>query len=421
MAETNQKLVMQGGMMLPENLVRSNTPMIPSRENKQKNEVITKDPTFSGVVPLSRRMATAFDKLQEKVDVDKGLQKRDTVALGKLLLEIELVNNNLKNIANEVLKSNKKVTELAEKEEEILEEEGKKLTGLAASFQNLRRQFGAFAGLVSAKEFLEGDTASGLENAGIAITAFLPEIIKVVSTVVMARMLLGGRGGGAGVATMGKGNLLSQLLVGGGLLTTGAILGSQGDSDQRRFELQKRQFLPNLLTKNDVGRFRATTTRFDNILDGTNRPVIKNNFPNQISDDVEMPAGPMEIAGNVFENVKERFFKDDKEENDEVIEETSEKVDKNLISALPTDNKTLFEESDMLLGSALDFDLGNMSGLTNIFTGGEDDEVGDMNNDIAFNPGTSPGSSFIHVNPEYENIIKIPFALQYGGFSSMAG
>ncbi len=421
MAETNQKLVMQGGMMLPENLVRSNTPMIPSRENKQKNEVITKNPTFSGVVPLSRRMATAFDKLQEKVDVDKGLQKRDTVALGKLLLEIELVNNNLKNIANEVLKSNKKVTELAEKEEEILEEEGKKLTGLAASFQNLRRQFGAFAGLVSAKEFLEGDTASGLENAGIAITAFLPEIIKVVSTVVMARMLLGGRGGGAGVATMGKGNLLSQLLVGGGLLTTGAILGSQGDSDQRRFELQKRQFLPNLLTKNDVGRFRATTTRFDNILDGTNRPVIKNNFPNQISDDVEMPAGPMEIAGNVFENVKERFFKDDKEENDEVIEETSEKVDKNLISALPTDNKTLFEESDMLLGSALDFDLGNMSGLTNIFTGGEDDEVGDMNNDIAFNPGTSPGSSFIHVNPEYENIIKIPFALQYGGFSSMAG
>ena len=421
MAETNQKLVMQGGMMLPENLVRSNTPMIPSRENKQKNEVITKDPTFSGVVPLSRRMATAFDKLQEKVDVDKGLQKRDTVALGKLLLEIELVNNNLKNIANEVLKSNKKVTELAEKEEEILEEEGKKLTGLAASFQNLRRQFGAFAGLVSAKEFLEGDTASGLENAGIAITAFLPEIIKVVSTVVMARMLLGGRGGGAGVATMGKGNLLSQLLVGGGLLTTGAILGSQGDSDQRRFELQKRQFLPNLLTKNDVGRFRATTTRFDNILDGTNRPVIKNNFPNQISDDVEMPAGPMQIAGNAFENVKERFFKDDEEENDEVIEETSEKGDKNLISALPTDNKTLFEESDMLLGSTLDFDIGNMSGLTNIFTGGEDDEVGDMNNDIAFNPGTSPGSSFIHVNPEYENIIKIPFALQYGGFSSMAG
>ena len=418
MAETNQKLVMQGGMMLPENLVRSNTPMIPSRENKQKNEVITKDSTFSGVVPLSRRMATAFDKLQEKVNVDKGLQKRDTVALGKLLLEIELVNNNLKNIANEVLKSNKKVTELAEKEEEILEEEGKKLTGLAASFNNLRRQFGAFAGLVSAKEFLEGDTASGLENAGIAVTAFLPEIIKVVSTVVMARMLLGGRGGGAAVASGGKGNLLSQLLVGGGLLTTGAILGSQGDSDQRRFELQKREFLPNLLSKNDVGRFRTTTTRFDSILDGTNRPVIKNNMPNVISDDVEMPAGPMELAGNFFEGVKDRF-KDNEKENDEVIEETNKKDGENLISALPKDNKTLFEESDMLLGSTLDLDFGDLSGFTNVFVDGEDGEEG--NNNIAFNPGTSPGSSFIHINPEYENIIKIPFVLQYGGFSSMAG
>ena len=70
-------------------------------------------------------MANAFDKMQEKVDVDKGLQKKDTIALGKLLLEIELVNNNLQNIANEVLKSNRKVSELADKEEEILEEEGK--------------------------------------------------------------------------------------------------------------------------------------------------------------------------------------------------------------------------------------------------------------------------------------------------------
>ena len=259
-------------------------------------------------------MATAFDKLQEKVDVDKGLQKKDTIALGKLLLEIELVNNNLKNISNEVLKSNRKVQELAEKEEEILEEEGKKLTGLAASFNNLRRQFGAFAGLVSAKEFLEGDTSSGLQNAGIAVTAFLPEIIKVVSTVVMARMLLGGRGSAA-VASGGKGNLLSQLLVGGGLLTTGAILGSGGDSDQRRFELQKRQFLPNLLTKNDVGRFRATTTRFDNILDGTTRPIIKNT-PTTLSEDVEMPAGPLELTGNLFEGVKERFSGEEKEEEE---------------------------------------------------------------------------------------------------------
>ena len=41
---------------------------------------------------LGPALAKFFDKMQEKVDVDKGLQKKDTIALGKLLLEIELVN-----------------------------------------------------------------------------------------------------------------------------------------------------------------------------------------------------------------------------------------------------------------------------------------------------------------------------------------
>tara|TARA_B000000557_G_scaffold111741_1_gene90673 strand:+ start:178 stop:1434 length:1257 start_codon:yes stop_codon:yes gene_type:complete len=417
MAESNQKLVMQGGMMLPENLVRSNTPMLPAGENKQNNENITKTPKFSGVVPLSRRMANAFDRMQEKVDVDKGLQKKDTIALGKLLLEIELVNNNLKNIASEVLKSNRKVKELADKEEEILEDEGKKLTGLAASFQNLRRQFGAFAGLVSAKEFLEGDTGSGLENAGIAVTAFLPEIIKVVSTVVMARFLLGGRGGASTVASGGRGNLLSQLLVGGGLLTTGAILGSRGDSDQRRFELQKRQILPNLLTKNDVGRFRATTTRFDSILDGTQRPIINQEVASTIDDDVEMPDGPKDLVSNFFNRSEEKGDELELESNvegGEVTEEVGTDT-ANIFDFNPKEVTSLFQESDMMFTNDESF-LSNISGLNLFDIGGEEDENIDQNNTV-FSPGTSPGSSFITVNPEYENIVKIPFILQYGTYT----
>ena len=416
MAESNQKLVMQGGMMLPENLVRSNTPMIPTRENV--SEVVAKDPKFSGVVPLSRRMANAFDKMQEKVDVDKGLQKKDTIALGKLLLEIELVNNNLQNIANEVLKSNRKVSELADKEEEFLEEEGKKLSGLSASFQNLRRQFGAFAGLVSAKEFLEGDTGSGIENAGIAITAFLPEIIKVVSTVVMARFLLGGRGRGGMVASGGgRGNILSQLLVGGGLLTTGAILGSGGNSDQRRFELQKRQFLPNLLTKNDVGRFRSTTTRFDNILDDTKKPVISDQVPFVEDDeDVVMPDGPMGIMNNI-----KNFFSGSEENEDVEVEEDDTDLVSNIegsdvstnFELLSKNSTSLFQESDMLFENE-DFLLGDMSGINVFNIGNEDEEENVDQANTTFSPGTAPGSTFISINPDYENIIKIPFVLQYG-------
>ena len=36
--QPNQRMIMRGGMMLPEDMVRSNTPMIPTRE--QENQEI---------------------------------------------------------------------------------------------------------------------------------------------------------------------------------------------------------------------------------------------------------------------------------------------------------------------------------------------------------------------------------------------
>ena len=96
MPEPNEKLIMQGGMMLPQSLVRSNTPMIPVRNNQEQTQV--NKPKFSGVRALSKRVSTAFDRLTEKMDPDKGLQKSDTKALGNLLLELEIVNNNLKSM-----------------------------------------------------------------------------------------------------------------------------------------------------------------------------------------------------------------------------------------------------------------------------------------------------------------------------------
>ena len=109
MPEPNEKLIMQGGMMLPQSLVRSNTPMFPVN-NQEKTEV--NKPKFSGVRALSKRMSTAFDRLTEKMDPEKGLQKSDTKALGSLLLELEIVNNNLKSIAEEVRLSGRKKQEL---------------------------------------------------------------------------------------------------------------------------------------------------------------------------------------------------------------------------------------------------------------------------------------------------------------------
>jgi len=261
--QPNSRMIMRGGMMLPEDVVRSNTPMIPTRQ--QENQVITQT---RGVQPLTQRMSAAFDRMKGKEDEGNKITSKDAVVLGKLFLEIEQVKNNLNSITTEFRNTIRKKTELDAKENELLEEETDRLTALGAGFKRFRRTLGGIAAALSGKQFLEGDVQGGIQNAGIALTAFLPDIIQVVSTVVLGRMLLSGRGMGAarGVASGGgKGGLLPLLLGGGGLLAAGTALGSRGGGDQRRLELTRRQAIPQLLSRNDVRRFRASSSRFDNI------------------------------------------------------------------------------------------------------------------------------------------------------------
>ena len=416
MPEPNEKLIMQGGMMLPQSLVRSNTPMFPVN-NQEKTQV--NKPKFSGVRALSKRMSTAFDRLTGKMDPEKGLQKSDTKALGSLLLELEIVNNNLKSIAEEVRLTSRKKQELADKEKELLEEEEKKVTGLAASFRDFRRKFGAFAAIISGKAFLEGDTGKGFENAGIAVTAFLPEIIKVVSTVVMARLLLSGRGGVAARSMSGgRASLLPQLLLGGGLLGAGAALGSGGDSEQRRFELQKREALPNILTRNDVRRFRNTTRRFDNILTNS----LNKKLPNQrqvlqeTEEEIESPPGPLELVKNLFNQ-------DSEEEIDSTntdlkidgfdIENLSRQEIETLKMLSELKDTEEFNKELKLLKENDPETAEDVLRILNLLSESNDD------NDQAFVPdfssGVAPGTSEIFINPEYASNSKIAFILEYDG------
>ena len=416
MPEPNEKLIMQGGMMLPQSLVRSNTPMIPVRNNQEQTQV--NKPKFSGVRALSKRMSTAFDRLTGKMDPEKGLQKSDTKALGSLLLELEIVNNNLKSIAEEVRLTSRKKQELADKEKELLEEEEKKVTGLAASFRDFRRKFGVFAAIISGKAFLEGDTGKGFENAGIAVTAFLPEIIKVVSTVVMARLLLSGRGGVAARSMSGgRASLLPQLLLGGGLLGAGAALGSGGDSEQRRFELQKREALPNILTRNDVRRFRNTTRRFDNILTNS----LNKKLPNQrqvlqeTEEEIESPPGPLELVKNLFNQ-------DSEEEIDSTntdlkidgfdIENLSRQEIETLKMLSELKDTEEFNKELKLLKKNDPETAEDVLRILNLLTDSNDDDQAFV---PEFSSGVAPGTSEIFINPEYASNSKIAFILEYDG------
>ena len=427
--QPNPRMIMRGGMMLPEDMVRSNTPMIPTRE--QENQVISRT---TGVQPLSRRMSAAYDRMKSNENNSNKITSKDAVVIGKLVLEIEQVKNNLKSIENEFRSTFRKKAELDAKENELLEEETERLTALGAGFRRFRRTLGGIAAALSGKQFLEGDVQGGLQNAGIAITAFLPDIIKVVSTVVLGRMLLGGRGMGAARGVVrggGRGSLLPLLLGGGGLLAAGTALGSRGSGDQRRLELTKRQAIPQLLSRNDVRRFRASSTRFDSILSGMDDKKdldINTRTALEVGDEIKEPKGFVETAKDFGGGVI-NFFKDDentaKDMRDEKIDEVSneatisqarkEEIIEDL--SLPSDFFEFINQKDLVtlpeeeINLSLDVESENEEegeGGSNVVTiGGEDKQI--TNNAV-----DSTTTSNIFVKPTFSDNSKISYILEYG-------
>ena len=414
--QPNPRMIMRGGMMLPEDMVRSNTPLIPTRQQENKN--ITSQAV--GVQPLSRRMSVAYDKFIQKVEPEKGIKGKDAVALGRLLLEVEQVKNNLNSIAQEVTSANRKKAELDAKENELLEEESDRLTALGASFTNFRRTVGGIAAALSGKQFLEGDVQGGIQNAGIALTAFLPEIIKGVSTVVLGKMLLSGRGMGAtrGMASGGGGSLLPLLLGGGGLLAAGTALGSRGSGDQRRLELTKRQAIPQLLSRNDVRRFRNSSSRFDNILTGLtgNNLAFTPSTPMEVGEDIKEPKGFIDSAKDFGGGILD-FFKGN-EEKDDTKDDVASNVNQdnsNLDSIASL--SFLSSGGEFMTAPSSDFSDNTFLSDANFETEGGENKiiaVEGENKKIANSKVEFPSSSNIYVKPTFSDNSKLSYILEYG-------
>ena len=426
--QPNPRMIMRGGMMLPEDMVRSNTPFIPTRE--QQNQTATSAKV--GVKPLSQRMSEAYDRMKnnEKKESNK-ISRKDTVLLGKLVLEIEQVKNNLNSIENEFRSTFRKKAELDKEENELLEEEKERLTILGASFRGFRRRLGAITALLAGKQFLEGDLQGGFQNTAIALTSFLPDIIRIVSGVVLGRMLLGGRGMGAarGVATGGgRGGLLPMLLAGGGLLAAGTALGSRGSGDQRRLELTRRQAIPQLLSRNDVRRFRASSARFDDILTGiSDKKNIRINplVGNDVVDDIEEPKGFVEQLSDLGGGVSNFFGGDDEEiEEEDSIENIDPKEKNNIFSMEDYENEIKSDFADIfgkdkLINLLPDDEIGIVNSNNILTTEGAESTnniitIGSEDKQVSTGSDTPTTNSNVHVKSTFSDNSKISYILEYG-------
>lgn len=424
MLNPGQKMVMIGGMMIPEGLVTPQNSMIP---NRIKEDEKTK-PKPLDVKPLSQKMSIAYDNIANN-EKEEELSPKYVVALGKLALEIEQVKNNLQSIAQEVQASNSKKKELDDQELKLLEDEKDRLTALGASFRGFRRRLGGITALLAGKQFLEGDISGGIQNASIAVGALLPDIVRLTSGVVLGGMLRGG--GGRGVVAPrggGRGSLLPLLLGGGGLLGLGSFLGSRGSGDQRRFELTKREAFPQLLSQNDVRRFRLTTDRFDNILSNVNNNklnITTSPFTSGVVEDVKLPPTVGESVGDDKDKILNFLGVGDKEESDEEETESLNTDNIERESDSFVDNyMNMFDIQPLFLNS-LPQDLTNddlafldddtMGENINVFDfGGDDDGQNNKMEGVKYSPQLV-SSSNISVNPEFSDNSKISYILQYGG------
>jgi len=424
--QPNPRMIMRGGMMLPEDMVRSNTPFIPTRE--QQNQTTTSAKV--GVRPLSQRMSEAYDRMKNNEKESNNISRKDTVMLGKLVLEIEQVKNNLNSIENEFRSTFRKKAELDKEENELLEEEKERLTILGASFRGFRRRLGSITALLAGKQFLEGDLQGGFQNTAIALTSFLPDIIRIVSGVVLGRMLLGGRGMGAarGVATGGgRGGLLPMLLAGGGLLAAGTALGSRGSGDQRRMELTRRQAIPQLLSRNDVKRFRASSARFDDILTGiSDKKNIRINplVGNDVVDDIEEPKGFVDVVSDLGGGISNFFGGDDEEIEEDSIENIDPKEKNNIFSMEDYENEMKSDFADIfgkdkLINLLPDDEIGIINSNNILTTEGGDSTnniitIGSEDKQVSTGTDTPPTNSNVHVKSTFSDNSKISYILEYG-------
>lgn len=404
----NDGYVMRAGMLVPAGMpgVQPQSSFIPKPQDK------TPDPNFKGVKPMASRMSLAYDRLTSRItqEKEKGLEPKTAQALGKLLLEIEIVNSNLQNISASVRNQTKAQRQLNDEEKKLLEEEEDSLLGLRAGFNDLRTKIGGFSALLAGKQFLEGNFEAGAQSAALAVTSFLPEIINVVSGVVLGRVLGGGaRTIAGGPAGRGRGGLLAALLLGGGLVAGGqAMANPGGNADQRRTELVDSG---SSLTAKDVNRFRSLTSRFNNILtgqkkgfDATKQEDLKAAAPPEL----EIPKGPVEYAGDILNNLG----------IDRKLLEGDAFVQKQ-VDVATAENNIEVVEAPVIESFSLDLPDDNFAPITFTSEGAQQPNIINVPGKT-ITPQTStskdgPRSYSINLNSEFSDNSKIPYRLIYGG------
>ena len=288
------------------------------------------------MIPLERRMDNAYERLlvnaqNAQVNESRGTSIR---GLGRIVLEMEQLNNNMEAMQNEIRKDIRERRKYFLEEQKILKKDLENTENFkTAAFFNLRKMIGIFGFGIAANELAQGDIGGAIQGVGLGVGAFLPEIAQGVIALLAAKGLIGGGGlmrggmmaGGLGMLGGGKAKGILALAALGGLLLTGGALAS----NNRRQETITTSFdeTNNTINKGDVDRFRGQLSRADGILTDVDQTKRNPFSADQVGGGVNMQAMQGlagENTGEVEQEVAKAQPKEDPSGETQQIEQKPE-------------------------------------------------------------------------------------------------
>ena len=235
---------------------------------------------------------------------------------GRSLLNFEKVNTNLIGLRGDLNNERIDRQKFEEKRAKLLKREERSLTGLRAATMNLRKIIGAAAGASALRSFSQGDIGGGIQETGVAVAAFLPEIIGITSNIVVGGLatkgLIGGGTGMAAGAPKGRAGLLALPLLALAPLLMGAGKNNQSNAPTSEFrrEQEVRRTRKNIISSGDTDRFGAQLDRFERILDGIGSGEKRKKNVNQQISDLDIATGDTPDSDGFFEDGRDAEGRD---------------------------------------------------------------------------------------------------------------
>ena len=323
------------------------------------------------MVPLERRMDSAYERLLTRAQESAVTERPQIRGLGRVILEMEQLNNNMKSIQSEIRRDIRARARYFKEEQKLLKKDIQQQQGFqTAALFDLRKVIGLASFGIAANELAQGDIGGAAQGIGLGTAAFLPEIAQGVIGILAAKGLIGGVGrvaggmqaggmlaGGLGMLGGGKGKAILALASLGGLLLTGRALAG-GRADNKRNQTIQNTKQDSIIKESDVGRFSNQLNRFKATLVDIDQTKAKTKESTILQNPDDIQSGPL---GSMLSDIKSS--KQDSSPSTVAAKPTKSTV-------IPTPD-AITPKNDIMGGSVTDDDVKQEMGRLGMNKGGQ--------------------------------------------------